>query len=58
MKCYHPFRTSIVVCLLASLFLRYGLIDFESDDYKFHLSVWFDLIVNNGYFYSLKQQVI
>lgn len=56
MKFYHPFGTSIVVCLLAALFLRYSLIDFESDDYKFHLSVWFDHIVNNGYFYSLKHR--
>ncbi len=52
----NPFQISIVICLLSSLFLRYGLIDFESGDFKFHLSAWYDFIVNNGYFYALKHR--
>ena len=49
----NPFQISIVICLLSSLFLRYGLIDFESRDFD-DFSSWYDFIVNNGYFYALK----
>lgn len=53
MKFYHPFGTSIVVCLLAALFLRYSLIDFQTADYTYYLSPWYDFITNNGYVYAL-----
>lgn len=56
MKFYHPFRTSIVVCLLASLFLRYSLIEFQTSDYTYNLSLWYDFITNSGYVYALKHR--
>lgn len=42
------------MCLLASLFLRYGLIDFVTWDLSHRIFLWHDFIVNEGYLYSLK----
>ena len=51
----NPFQISIVICLLSSLVLRYGLIDFGSGDLDV-FSSWYDFQVNNGYFYALKHK--
>ena len=51
----NPFQISIVICLLSSLVLRYGLIDFETGDLDAFTN-WYDFIVNNGYFYALKHK--
>ncbi|MDW7690373.1 hypothetical protein R9C00_23565 [Flammeovirgaceae bacterium SG7u.111] len=47
-------RLSWLLLLLASLALRFGLFDFQTDDYREALSVWFDYIKDNGGFAALK----
>ena len=49
---YEIIMISILVIL--SLLLRYKMLPFESDDYKYFLSKWFDNLANNGGLLGIK----
>ncbi len=44
----------VSVGVLLAIFLRYSLLDFESEDYKFAVSQWFDFIQTHGGFKAMK----
>jgi len=45
-----------IAALVAGTVIRWLLRDYESGDYEYFLSGWFDTIVENGRFYALKEQ--
>lgn len=49
-------RLIIFFLIIFSIILRLSLFNFESGDYLLSLNPWVNIIKNNGYFYSLKDQ--
>ncbi len=50
----HLFLISLILIIILSLFIRFMLIDFKSQDYLHFLSNWYDYFKNNGGLKALK----